>query len=274
MEDLSFNDNIPYIVQKKTYQVEDIVPLHCARTIEVLACDGLIGEMTINNVHCPFSGKQVFVIPPYVIHANNIHPCAGVMYQFQSDFDALRSYIDIRAILHFDNIHISELSHQIPEYERISMLISRLIEKDDDFPQCITLVSELFNTLRKYRSIPTQQESRLNITKNEIMRDTIVWTQEHFAEKITLDKVAKRSGYSKFHFCSRFKESTGMTYIDFLNSVRVSNSCNYLRENFTVFEAGRRCGFNTASYFTQVFHNIHGVTPKEYQNNVRKLTEG
>ena len=94
MEDLSFNDNIPYIVQKKTYQVEDIVPLHCARTIEVLACDGLIGEMTINNVHCPFIGKQVFVIPPYVIHANNIHPCAGVMYQFQSDFDALRSYID------------------------------------------------------------------------------------------------------------------------------------------------------------------------------------
>ncbi len=267
MENIAFNDQLPYIVQRKTYLLDDIVPLHCARTIEILACSGLSGTIMINNISYPLCGNQVFVIPPYVIHSNHIYSCNGFMHQFQTDFLMLKQYIDIKSILRFNGIDVSQLAYSCPEFDKIDSLLASLIDHDNDFSICITCISQIFTILRNYCRSNAEIDVRINSNKNEIMRNIIVWTQENYSKHISLDEISKLVGYSKFHICSRFKEATGMTYIDYLNSVRISNACTYLKEGMSINDACHSCGFNNVSYFIQVFKKIHGMTPRTFIKN-------
>ena len=84
------------------------------------------------------------------------------------------------------------------------------------------------------------------------------------ARRITIDEVAKRTGYSKYHFCSRFKSLTGMTYLNYLNSVRVSYACQLLQQGESVQAVCRATGFENVSYFIQMFKKIQHVTPYQY----------
>ena len=101
----------------------------------------------------------------------------------------------------------------------------------------------------------------------------IRWTHENFARKITIDEAAKISGYSKYHFCSRFKALTGMTYMHYLNTVRVSKACFMLRNGDSVQNVCRNCGFENVSHFIQLFKRIQHMTPYQYASQV-KMGEG
>ena len=92
----------------------------------------------------------------------------------------------------------------------------------------------------------------------------IRWTNENFARKITIDEVASMTGYSKYHFCSRFKSLTGMTYLNYLNSVRVRRACLLLQQGESVQAVCRATGFENVSYFIQMFKKIRHVTPHQY----------
>ena len=69
------------------------------------------------------------------------------------------------------------------------------------------------------------------------------------------------TGYSKYHFCSRFKSLTGMTYLNYLNSVRVRRACLLLQQGESVQAVCRATGFENVSYFIQMFKKIRHVTP-------------
>ena len=86
--------------------------------------------------------------------------------------------------------------------------------------------------------------------------------------------MAQRTGYSKYHFCSRFKSLTGITYMNYLNSVRVSHACLMLQNGESVQAVGQSVGFENSSYFTQVFKRIQHMTPHEYACRQKKARAG
>ena len=89
----------------------------------------------------------------------------------------------------------------------------------------------------------------------------------------TIHDIAQISGYSKYHFCSRFKALTGMTYMHYLNTVRVSKACIMLRSGESVQNVCRNCGFENVSHFIQLFKRIQHITPHQYAVQVRTLNE-
>ncbi len=71
-----------------------------------------------------------------------------------------------------------------------------------------------------------------------------------------------------------------MTYLSYLNSVKIEKAMQMLRYGKTVTECTYECGFDSVSYFVQLFKKILGCTPGQYikqngfhlQNNDKKET--
>ena len=251
-ERFPFSEERPYTIHVKRFPVEDIVPLHYAETAEILICEDLCGEIVIDNKHYLLGGHQVFVIPPYTVHSNNIVPGEGVMFVLKIHFGELERYFHAENFLKIKGVSLGQLKYCCPEYEPVRGIIHELMEKDGELMECLTRIAGLFVILSKYVDRERDLSAANTRFKTASLQELIRWTHEHYAEKITIEEVAAMAGYSKYHFCSRFKAETGMTYMNYLNRVRMSYACLMLRNGDSVQTVCRNCGFENTSHFIQV----------------------
>lgn len=272
-EHFFFSKEMPYTLRIKQFLAEDIVPLHYAETIEILLCDQLCGEIVIDNRRFPLGGHQLFVIPPYTVHANNIRPGIGTMYVFKIHFGHLKHYLDAEHILALFGCTADQLRYDCPAFDEVLEVVARLMEFDGELGRCLPALIDLLRILAAHTDPDRASAPDHDRFRDSSLQELIRWTNENYARKITIDEVARMTGYSKYHFCSRFKTLTGMTYLNYLNSVRVSYACLLLQKGESVQSVCRATGFENVSYFIQMFKRIQHVTPHQYACQHRGAAE-
>jgi len=83
-----------------------------------------------------------------------------------------------------------------------------------------------------------------------------------------LEETAAWAGYSKNYFCRLLKKSTGKTYTELLNAVRIERACQMLvQTELPVGEIAVDIGYGTVKHFYRVFREITGVTPQQYRKS-------
>lgn len=269
-EQFFFSAQMPYTVSIKRFPSEDIVPLHYAETIELLLCEELCGEIVIDSQHFPLGGRQLYVIPPYTVHSNNIRPGAGTMYVFKISFREMDRYFNAANFLAVNDLSLGQLPYACPEYAAVKAIVDDLIVRDGDLMSCLTRIPELFLVLARHADRSRDLSEAHSRFRSSSLQELIRWTNENYARKITIDEVASMTGYSKYHFCSRFKAQTGMTYMQYLSSVRVSQACLALRSGDSVQAVCRSCGFENTSHFIQTFKKVQHMTPRQYALQQKK----
>lgn len=86
-----------------------------------------------------------------------------------------------------------------------------------------------------------------------------------YSEKITVDIATEITGYGKSNFCKIFKNTTGISFHQYLNRYRIERSKFFLKHSdMPVFEIAETVGFNDSKTFCRVFKEITGTTPKEF----------
>ena len=96
--------------------------------------------------------------------------------------------------------------------------------------------------------------------------DAIEYINNHFSEKLTLEEIASKVGFSRYHFTRIFKENTGVTVVEHINARRCDNASFLLRKtNKPISEIGVECGFDSPSYFAKSFSSSYGLLPSEYR---------
>lgn len=263
-EHFFFSKEMPYTVSIKQFLTEDIVPLHYAETIEILLCDQLCGEIVVGSRHFALGEHQLFVIPPFTVHSNNIRPGIGTMYVFKIHFGHLKHYLDAEHIFALFGCTVSQLRCDCPAFSEVLAVVAKLMDHDGDLGRCLPHLIDLFGILARHTVPANQAAADQDRLRDSSLQELIRWTNEHYARKITLDEAARMTGYSKYHFCSRFKALTGMTYLNYLNSVRVRRACMLLQRGESVQDVCRAAGFENVSYFIQVFKKVQHVTPHQY----------
>ena len=262
-EHFVFSREMPYTISIKQFLTEDLVPMHYAETIEILLCDQLCGEIVIGGRHFELGGHQLFVIPPYTVHANDIRPGIGTMYVFKIHFGQLRHYLDAEHIFSLFGCTVSQLRYDCPAFREVLEVVAKLMDHDGELGRCLPHLIDLFGILARHTD-PDRAAADQSRFRDSSLQELIRWTNEHFARRITIDEVAQMAGYSKYHFCSRFKSLTGMTYLNYLNSVRVRRACLLLQKGESVQDVCRGAGFENVSYFIQVFKKFQHMTPHQY----------
>lgn len=271
-EQFDFSAQMPYTISIKRFPEEDVVPLHYAQTIEILFCEQLGGHVVIDNQAFLLHGRQLFVIPPYTVHANTIVPGSGVMYVLKISIDEISQYLNLQQYLSLFGCQIGQLSYVCPEYDDVKGILHNLIEKDGELADCLQLILKLFSLLAKHADPERSIASPNARLKSSSLQELISWTQTHYAEKITIEQAAALSGYSKYHFCTRFKSLTGMTYLEYLSSVRMTHACLMLKDGQPISRVCRECGYETVSYFSQLFRRAKGMTPGQYAAQARRAS--
>ncbi|WP_407506128.1 AraC family transcriptional regulator [Elizabethkingia miricola] len=97
--------------------------------------------------------------------------------------------------------------------------------------------------------------------------DAQSYIRKHFAQqKLTLDDIAEQACLTPQAFCRSFKKRTGITYIQYLNELRVQRACKLLTSSGmnSISSVAFNSGFNSLTNFNRVFRTIMKYSPKEY----------
>ena len=95
--------------------------------------------------------------------------------------------------------------------------------------------------------------------------------ENHYAEEIRIEDIAKRFRYSRSHLHKIFKTAYGCSITDYILSVRIEKGKFLLSDARprTVSEAAFAVGFKDPLYFSRVFRKRVGLTPSEFKENAR-----
>lgn len=89
---------------------------------------------------------------------------------------------------------------------------------------------------------------------------------EHFAEEISVETLAEVVELSPFHFSRVFKETTGMSPLQFVTRERITRAQQLIRETSrSLIEIALNVGYTSPSHFAQVFRRVVGVTPTQFR---------
>jgi AraC-like DNA-binding protein len=120
-----------------------------------------------------------------------------------------------------------------------------------------------------YKNIPA--ETGIPAGRTELMRSLkkmIGFIQVHYTDKITLDDIAASGIMCRSKCCRLFRQILHQTVFEYVLHYRIKKSINLLADTgMSIIEISERCGFNSASYYAEVFNKITGITPRDYRAN-------
>jgi len=90
----------------------------------------------------------------------------------------------------------------------------------------------------------------------------------HPGEPLDVARLARASGYSRYHFSRLFAEHEGVSPARYLMRLRMEEASRLLRlEDVPVKAVAHRCGFDDANYFAKVFRRFYGIAPTDFRRS-------
>jgi AraC-like DNA-binding protein len=112
--------------------------------------------------------------------------------------------------------------------------------------------------------IVLQQED----AESPLIRRARAYILANQGDPIDLTKVSQAMHVSAFYFCKRFKQSTGLTFTDYLGRVRVETAKNLLlNPHLRISEIAYDVGFQSLTHFNRTFHKVVGQSPTRYRES-------
>jgi AraC-like DNA-binding protein len=117
-----------------------------------------------------------------------------------------------------------------------------------------------------------QTQARNMVEKNRSKHKSRIsfvadYIRKNLHEKLSVDSIAKLAYVSKSNFFKMFKDELGTSPNEFILQERISRAKELLAGNNSIKETAYQTGFSDTNYFTRVFKQWVGVTPKNYQKS-------
>ncbi len=91
----------------------------------------------------------------------------------------------------------------------------------------------------------------------------------NFDREISLQEIASVANMAITTFCNFFKSHYRVTFVEYLNSVRIGLACKLLADKkHNIVEVAYEVGFNNLGNFNRQFKKIKKMTPREYRKKL------
>jgi AraC-like DNA-binding protein len=243
------------------------------------------GEGTLlagNNMH-PFKAGEI-----YVLGANLPH-----LFRSSPEYFDERSRLMVQELtIFFDPagklsalFDLAEMQAAKAFFEKckvgfkIPMEVTGVFREQIDMVQHTTGVSRMsvfLKMLNQMMGIENLQPLSLAthtqpMTDPEGMRIASVFNyiMHNYSTALTLEDVARQAHLTPNAFCRYFKKHTRVTFVAFVNKVRVDQACKLLinGELNNIADVAYSCGFSSVNNFNLVFKSIMGKSPRDYVND-------
>ncbi|WP_050696819.1 response regulator [Anaeromassilibacillus senegalensis] len=115
-------------------------------------------------------------------------------------------------------------------------------------------------------------EMRALLETPQLVRDVKHYIEENFSmEAFSLTDAADYTHVSPQHLSRVFRQSTGITFMDYITRVRIRKAIELLAdEDLKMYEIAERVGYSSQHYFSSAFKKVLGVSPMEYKKGLQK----
>lgn len=91
---------------------------------------------------------------------------------------------------------------------------------------------------------------------------------DNISSNLNISVAAKYTNMSESYFSHIFKKEVGMSFVDYVNKMRISKATELLENtSFQVNKISSLVGIDNANYFSVLFKKITGKSPYEYRSN-------
>ncbi|AXG37286.1 MULTISPECIES: AraC family transcriptional regulator [Enterococcus] len=271
-EKISPTDNYSYkIFSFHSKSSDRLIPPHWHDSLELLFC--FSGELEVIFAGETYHLKaQEFII----INSNHVHstrsPVLGECLVIQLPLDYVQQVTEEQYWKKFlfkaiPDQHYSEaLACLLFIYQHFSSeeLVAHLSVK--------AKVYELFAILCESNTFSSTGIYEIKSFKYlEKMKMVNQYIQEHYTQNLMIEEVAAIFNYNPSYFSRFYKKFMGITFTEYLNSVRLDAAYKEMRDtDKTILEIGLNNGFATNKTFYNVFRNKFGLSPQKFRKQFLK----
>ena len=186
--------------------------------------------------------------------------------QLRSNVQTANIPIILLTALNSENTHLKGIERGADAY----------ITKPFDPKLLISTCRQLIERYDRMRSTMADLSAKRIIAPPEIIVDERdkqlldvmnTWLYDHISNPmLSVDELAESMGYGRSVFYKKVKSLTGQTPADYIRTLRMDRAAEMLRdETITVAEVCYKVGISDPHYFTKVFKQQFGISPKKYQ---------
>lgn len=153
---------------------------------------------------------------------------------------------------------------QIPEDKRPNRLMEQMTARINGCDN----YSELRRTMKDIMENLTNYWVDQDVNKNHLLiQQCKKYIDEHYKEELSLDMLAQKFYFNPSYLSNLFKMYAGMSYSEYLTTVRIEKAQNLLRQSSSkVYVIASEVGYSDATYFIKIFKKKVGVSPYKYRH--------
>lgn len=284
MKVLSFT--IPVAHDKTIIVQEDIASdfyphLHRHEEIQLTLVLKGKGTLVVGNSMHAFGPSELFLIGanmPHVFKSDKVNCCdeenvhvLTIFFNTKGKLTSLFDLPELKNVHSFFSQHYSGFRVPMHSFSEISgkMFSIKYATGLDQLMQFFQLLKAL-SLLNNITPLTNDMESQ-SFSDHEGMRISTIYNfiMRHYSRDIKLEEVAATAFMTPQAFCRYFKKHTRLTFVSFLNEVRINEACKKLINGSydSVSSVAYDCGFNSITNFNRVFKTTVGKSPREYMNH-------
>ena len=153
--------------------------------------------------------------------------------------------------------------------ERVAPRLKALAEKEG-----FESVLDLMAVLHELSLSPDSRTLSDDVTYNteliyndsERVEKVVAFINENFSRTIRLAEAAELVEMAETAFSRFFKAKTGITFVDYLNDIRIGHASRLLIDTISpIAEIAQECGFTSLTNFNRIFKKRKGLVPKDFR---------
>ena len=223
-----------------------------------------------------FMGPQlshVWMNDPQYINGLADHRADGIVIQFVDKFLG-EKFLDIPEMANFKKV--LEFSKQGMAFkgatrEKISSIMKGMLEMNGlKRLSALFTIFDLLSNTSEYELLASPGFTlKAQMPCSDRFSKITEYILRNFDRDITLSEVASKSNMAITTFCNFFKENYRVTFIEYLNNVRIGYACKLISDmNKNIVEVAYESGYKSLANFNRQFKKFKNMTPTEYRRTI------
>lgn len=162
-----------------------------------------------------------------------------------------------------------------PGFERLNVLLDFMDEyaKHQEAGMRLQLkgcLLQILGILYQYGYLNKSPLDRLseNTSREQRIKELFQYIFDNYNHPLSIMDVSMRMGVTKTYFCRLFKSLTGLSFVDYLNLIRLSRAAQEIvLTSGPINDIIERHGFESSSYFFKLFKQKFNCTPNTFRQN-------
>lgn len=102
--------------------------------------------------------------------------------------------------------------------------------------------------------------------RSDVITKALAYIHENYMNKLSLGDIARGIHVNNSYLSTLFKKEMKTTVTGYIQDVRLNSAIKKLdNTNMSITEISSACGFDNPSYFSKVFRDRFGITPRDYR---------